>query len=157
MPIVSSVIVDNALQKDGRRWIREHHTDHVGVVRAVQYLAAAGFNTATAMAARVAVLDAEMTQNEIATNIAGILIDGRNAPVSLVYSTVAQNRAALRAAYQLASRVEAIMIADFLASLTDAQLASLFGMTAAQVTTLKTNKLTPAATAAATIRASTGA
>ena len=49
------------------------------------------------------------------------------------------------------------MIGDFLASLTDTQLRNAFSMTAGQVTTLRTNKLTPATNAATTIRATTGA
>jgi hypothetical protein len=48
------------------------------------------------------------------------------------------------------------MIGDFLSSLTDGQLQTIFSMTAGQVTTLRSTKLTPAATAAATIRAATG-
>jgi hypothetical protein len=63
----------------------------------------------------------------------------------------------LRSGYQSATRIEAIFAGDFLASLTDTQLRNLFGMTQGEVTTLRTNKLTPAANAAATIRATTGA
>jgi hypothetical protein len=49
------------------------------------------------------------------------------------------------------------MIGDFLSTLTNAQLQTLFSMTSGQVTTLRSSKLTPAASAAATIRAATGA
>jgi hypothetical protein len=64
---------------------------------------------------------------------------------------------ALRAAYQDATRTEAIFTGDFLGSLTDAQLRNAFGITQAQVTTLRTNKLVPAENAANTIRATSGA
>jgi len=79
------------------------------------------------------------------------------ATMTFVYSTAGQMRTALREAYRNATRVEAVMIGDFLSSLTDGQLQTLFGLTAGQVTTLRTSKLTPAATAAASIRATTGA
>lgn len=39
MSIVSSIIVDDAPQKDGRRYITERHTDHLGKVYDVQYTA----------------------------------------------------------------------------------------------------------------------
>jgi hypothetical protein len=157
MAIVSSVIVEDAIQRDGRRWVREHHTDHLGIVHAIAYLAAAGFDAAAALLARVATLEASLREREIAANIASIVTEGRFAVTTFVHSTVAQNRAALREAYRTATRVEAIMVGDFLNTLTNTQLQNLFNLTGAEVTTLRTNKLAPAAAAADDIRASTGA
>jgi hypothetical protein len=44
--IVSSVIESTSLQKDGRSWVHEIHTDQVGVKYERNYLANAGFDTA---------------------------------------------------------------------------------------------------------------
>lgn len=156
MPIVSSLIVHEQIQRDGRRWILEEHTDHLGRKLQFHYLAAAGVVSATELAEHAIRLGNEAKRNEISANISQVTSSGSEAVTTTVHSTAAENFAALRAAYQGASRFEAIMIADFLSSLSDARLQTAFGMTAGQVTTLRANKLTPAAAAATTIRASSG-
>ena len=50
MPIVSSVIVEDAAQKDTRRAITEAHTDQVGIVHLVKYIAAAAADVNAALA-----------------------------------------------------------------------------------------------------------
>ena len=55
------------------------------------------------------------------------------------------------------TQTQAVMSADYLATLTNAQLMAAFGLTLTQVQTLRTNKLTPAVSLAASIRSSTGA
>jgi hypothetical protein len=157
MSIVSSIIVSTDVQKDGRKWVREIHTDQVAVQYVRNYLAGAADDLNAALAAYAVMLANNIEAAEVAANIAAVLANGSLATISLVYSTAAENRAAGRMAYQNATRTDAIMIGDFLSSLTDAQLQNIFNMTAAQVTALRTAKLTPAATAAATIRAATGA
>jgi len=157
MSIVSSVIAATDVQRDGRRWVRELHTDHVGVPYVRNYLAGALDDLNAALAAYAVILADNIKLAEIAANVAAVTANGLLATISMVYSTAAENRAAGRIAYQNATRTDAIMIGDFLSSLTDAQLQNIFNMPAGQVTTLRTNKLTPAATAAATIRAATGA
>lgn len=156
MSIVASVITVNRAQIDARRRITERHTDHLGAVFFRTYLAAVGADVNAALAAYAVVLAASITASEISDNITEVRARGSLATVSLLYSTAAQNFAALRASYQNATQAEAIMIGDFLSARTDAQLQTAFGMTAGQVTTLRTNKLTPAASAAATIRAAAG-
>jgi hypothetical protein len=32
VPIVSSLVKEDAVQADGRRWVREHYLDHLGQV-----------------------------------------------------------------------------------------------------------------------------
>lgn len=157
MSIVSSVIAANDVQRDGRRWVREHHTDHTGAITPHTYLAGAADDINAAMAAYAALLVGMLREAEIARNIVAILADGRNAVTTTVHSTAAENFAELRARYLTMTRVEAIFAGDFLGSLTNAQLQTAFGMTSGQVTTLRTNKLTPAQSAATTIRATTGA
>ena len=100
---------------------------------------------------------ADIVQKEIDANIASVMLSGSLAAYTLDNSTAAQNFAALREAYRSATQTQAVMVGDFLSSLTNNQLQNAFGMTAGQVTTLRDNKLTPAATAAATIRAAAGA
>lgn len=156
MAIVSSEILEDAVQKDGRRWIRELHIDQVARKYIRIYLTTAVADAAAALAAFAIQLAADIIATEILSNIADVTSNGSLATISLIYSTAAQNRAAGRAAYLTSTRVEAIMIGDFLSSLTDGQLQTIFSMTAGQVTTLRTNKLTPAATTAAAIRAAAG-
>jgi hypothetical protein len=155
--IVSSVIAEDARQIDGRRSIAELHTDHLGLAYEFRYLVAAATNAATLMAARVAVINADLTTREIAANLTAVATLGAQASPVFNYSTVAQNVTALRAAYASATQSQAIFTGEYLGSLTDTQLQNAFGLTAAQVTSLRSSKLTPAANAAATIRAAAGA
>lgn len=157
MAITASRIVHEQVQRDGRRWILEEHTDHLGRKLLFHYLASAGVVSATGLAEHAIRLADEAKRDEIAANISQVTSFGSEAVTSTVHSTAAENFAALRAAYLGATRIEAIMIADFLSGLSNAFLQTAFGMTAAQVTTLRTNKLTPAAAAATTIRAISGA
>jgi hypothetical protein len=157
MTIASSETVQVSVQADGRRYVLEHHTDHLGVVHPRTWLAGAADNLAAALAAYATNLAEALRQREIDANIASVLLNGSTAVTTFQHSTIAENRTALRAAYLTATRTDAIMIGDFLSSQTNAVLQALFSMTTTQVNTLRTNKLTPAANAAATIRAATGA
>lgn len=154
--IVSSVIAAIDTQKDGRKWVRELHTDQVGVQYVRQYLAQAADDLNAALAAYALILADNIKAAEIASNVAAVTANGSLATISLVYSTAAENRVAGRAAYLAPTRTDAIMIGDFLSSLTDGQLQTIFSMTAGQVTTLRANKLTPATALAASIRSAAG-
>lgn len=156
MPIVSSVISDDAAQRDGRRWITELHTDHLGEQYRFAYLGPAGVDANAILSARVSGIAQALIDREVGRNVEEIMRLGSEATPTLRHSTVAENVLALRQAYASAARLEAIMAGDYLSARTDAQLRTAFSMTAAQVTTLRTNKLTPAANAAATIRAASG-
>lgn len=134
----------------------EVFTDQIGVVYQRTYLAARFFNATSQLAADAIQLAADIQAAEIAGNVADVLANGSLATPHLNYSTAAQNFAALRTAYAIAGNGAAVMIGDFLNTLTSAQLQAAFGLTAGQVTTLRTNKLQPAATLAASWRASTG-
>lgn len=156
MSIVSSIIAATDTQKDGRRWVRELHTDQAGVQYLRTYLAGDKDDLNAAMSAYAVILASTINLAEIASNVAAVTANGSLATISLVYSTAAENRVAGRSAYLNAARQDAIMIGDFLSSLTDLQLQTIFSMTVGQVTTLRTNKLTPAASLAASIRAAAG-
>jgi hypothetical protein len=155
--IVSSTVVEDNPQRDTRRAIRERHLDSVGREYLVCYLALASFDAAAACAARAAQILADAGAAETAANIGAVTTLGSLAQPTFVYSTVAANVVALRAAYLIATQLQAVMIGEYLSTLTDAQLMSAFGLTQPQVTTLRSSKLTPAANIAANIRATTGA
>jgi hypothetical protein len=154
--IVSSVIEEMGLQKDGRSWVREAHTDHLGFKHIRNYLAGAGLDTAAELAAYAVHLNEDTRLGEILRNIDDVTTNGSLATPSTEYSTPAQNFTGLKLAYAVATRVEAIMIGDFFNTLTNNQLQNAFGLTAGQVTTLRTNKLAPAASLATSIRAASG-
>jgi len=71
MPLLSSRIAEDSRQIDGRRWVREQHTDHVGAVHEIVYLAEAG--QVVDLAASATRLDAQLTETEIAANEAEII------------------------------------------------------------------------------------
>ena len=98
-----------------------------------------------------------MTNAEIAANLDVVGRLGVQATPTFVYSTGAQNATAVRAAYATMTQTTAAFTGEYLSSLSDVQLQNAFAMTPAQVTSLRSTKLTPAATLAAQIRATTGA
>jgi hypothetical protein len=156
LSIVSSVIDSQTVQVDGRKSVHETHTDQIGAKYAHSWLAPGNADLNAALAAYATQLGLDITAAEIASNVASVLALGSLASPVLVYSTAAANFAALRVAYQTATQFQAVMIGDFLNTLTSNQLQNAFGLTAGQVTTLQTNKLQPAATLASSIRATVG-
>lgn len=156
MTIVNSTIVSQVTQKDGRIAVDERHIDDVGQVWNIGYLAAAADNLSALLAAHASSLDSNLRIGEILKNVDSVMTNGSLAVPTFQYSTQNQNLTALRAFYAMASKLQAIMVGDFLSSLTDGQLQSIFSMTAGQVTTLRANKLTPAANTASAIRAAAG-
>lgn len=138
--ITSSVIVEDAAQKDGRRYITERHTDHVGGTYEVRYIALAAADVNATMTARVATIEAELAENEIRKNLDNAVSDGSFVAPTTVHCTVAQIRARLRELYQTPSGWKAVCLGRYINSLglTDQQLSSLFGVNGAQLTALKT-------------------
>ncbi len=128
-----------------------------GETQQVTFEGLAGEDAVTRLNAMTTARQTRRIEREIERNIQDVTTNGSLATPVLILSTAAANFAALRTAYLTATKVEAIMMGDFLSTLTDGQLQTAFGLTAGQVTTLRTNKLTPAASAASTIRATTGA
>lgn len=154
--MTSSTVVSDRAQKDARRQVQELHVDSLGSRYQIGYLCAQAFDAAANLISNAAAILSGVVAEEINNNILAVTANGSLAVPKFVYSAVAANVAALRAAYLIATRTEAIMIGDYLSSLTDVQLQNAFGLTAGQVTTLRTNKLTPAANLATSIRAATG-
>ena len=63
MRIVSSQIVEDSPQIDGRRWVREVHTDDAGLMHEFAYLAEAASNVSAIMAARAADLPDQLLRS----------------------------------------------------------------------------------------------
>lgn len=124
-------------------WITETHTLAVGDPVVIRYLAPAGFDLAAGLAGRVAQVNAALAQQESVANM-----DRDGAP-TLNEMTGAQFADYLRAAYRSSSQRDTCRIAYWLlrriaaGQITDARCQTAFGLTAAQWTTLKTNKLQP--------------
>lgn len=156
MPIVSSAIVEASPQRDSRIRVRERHVDHLGIPHEITYAAEPGFNLASALAAHAPALETSLRSSEIQDNIDSIVTLGAEAVVTRKHSNVGLNVIALRERYRSSTRGEAVMLGDYLAGLTDVQLQAAFGLTAPQVTALRTLRLTPAAAQAAAIRAAAG-
>jgi hypothetical protein len=64
MPIASSSFSLGPVQKDGRRYVSERHTDSTGEVHAVEYLASNGAGHAAIMAARALEISDALADDE---------------------------------------------------------------------------------------------
>jgi len=73
MGVVTSVIVEDRVQRDGRRSVQEQHTDHLGRVQDVFYLAEADADVAAMLPVRAALIDAQAAQAELDANEAEVL------------------------------------------------------------------------------------
>ena len=78
MTITSSEIVANDLQADGRRYIRERHTDDTGDTHDAYYLAKVGTDHNAVMLARVAGIEAQIAETE-AQQAENILLESAQA------------------------------------------------------------------------------
>ena len=138
MPILSSSVVVDAAQLDGRRHIIEHHTDHVGIVYPVFYLAEAGADATLPLAARAIQIVDGLREAEVNDNLGRILAGEPLSAITTIHVDGATLRQRLRQAFQAATGERACRLAVFLQALTDVQLRAIFGITQAQVTTLRT-------------------
>lgn len=156
MSIVSSIILEDHAQADGRRAIHEQHTDNLGLLYDVLYLAEAATDAAAMLTTHATNLAVQLQTNEITTNVQRALLQQT---WTTNYSTLAQFRAALRAFYQTCSQWDATRIGNFINSLglTDTQLANVFGLAnpSQQLTNLK-NLLSAQATRYAAVSADVG-
>jgi hypothetical protein len=153
--VALSEIIYNNLQVDGRSNVREHHLDSAGNHYYFDYVNDGSINTATRLAADAIAVLVNAAEKEVFSNINAITSIGSLATPVFVYSTVAQNVAALRIVYALSTRTQAIMIGDFFNTLTATQVQNAFGITAQQYATLQPT-LIAAATQATAIRAAVG-
>lgn len=68
MPITSSVIVEDRVQRDRRRAVREQHRDHTGVIHEVAYLAEADADVSAMLPIRAALIEDALAAAELAAN-----------------------------------------------------------------------------------------
>lgn len=156
MANISSSALVSFTQKDGSKTVHETHTDLVGLTHDLVFQAAANDDLNALLAIHAASVGIALDDGEVQANISAVLGLGSLASPTFIYSNVAENVAALRQAYLGATQFQAVMIGDFLNTLTNGQLATAFGITTGQAATLRTNKLAPAASLAASIRATVG-
>lgn len=155
MSITSSKLSVGVPQKDGRVWVTETHTDHLGVERQFSYLAAPQADHQAVMLARVAQIEAALAESEF---LEAIEFEGW-AP--LKHQTGTQFAARFRARYKDASRVECAKLAKWIldridaGNFTELAVRTAFGLTAGQWTTLKA-KLTTMRTNYNAVLAATG-
>ena len=68
--IVSSTIVSDSPQSDGRRYVRERHVEADGTRHDVTWMAEVGQEADAFLAIRAAQIEAQLIENEIAENLA---------------------------------------------------------------------------------------
>ena len=137
--IVSSVVVSDSPQIDGRRWIHERHTDSLGATYDYWWMAEIGAVDTQFLATHAGQLLSQLAVNEIAANTLAALNQGVP-PLTYNYSTTAQGIVALQAFWATATGWPAAQMGNYINSLalSDATLENIFGVTAgAQLTALK--------------------
>ena len=142
MAITDSLILEDSAQVDGRRHVRERHTDSFGVEYFRSYLAEAADNVSAKLAAYATWLDSQLGVWETERNLSRVLElgDGASGLLTFDYSTAGQNAAAAREFYKTATKAQAVAMGAYLATLNNATLANLFNLTnpSAELTALRT-------------------
>jgi len=133
MPIVSSVVVSTRRLANGVVVNRERHTDHLGQQRDIEALA-----SDANLAARITIVIGWLAREELAEDLRSIYAAGDQAVVTTNHVTIAEVRDALREAYRTATREQACALGAFLNTLTNNQLGTLFGVSGAALTSLRT-------------------
>lgn len=143
MPIINSTYIAETAAPDGSRRVIEVHTDDKGGTWRIDYLADAGMDYATVATTRVAQLNTQLKETELRTAI----FDGA---WNYVLSNVTANELAayVRELYKNESKEQLARVAKRILEwitngrFTDTQIRTVFGLTAAQWTTLKTKMQT---------------
>ena len=142
MPIVTSVVVEDRPQTDGRRAIRERHTDQLSVLHFRDYLCAAGVNVPATFPTTVAILDQQLKIWEFEANLQVIFVQGDLASPVWQHLTITEAGTPMRNAYKASTREQAYALGAFLDTLTNQQLSNMFGYTGQQLTNLRANLVT---------------
>jgi hypothetical protein len=135
--IVSSTFVAGHAQIDGRKYVRETHTDHLAVLHIIEYLSAVGADNDAILAAHAIRLAIILRDTQAQNNL------DKNSIADWIFEhvTVAQMRIALRLAYRDATRFEAARLARFVNELTIAQIENVFSVNTATATLIKSRAL----------------
>ena len=153
MAIVSSVLIDTSPQIDHRFWSGERHTDQLGVVYIYRSLLAAGTNATTVMTNRIPSINALIIANETSANLTSVETLGSSATVTNNYVAQAAMDLAVRQAFQTATGITAILIGDYLRTLSVARLTVAFNIGSAVALVAVLNTL---GTTATTVRTAVG-
>lgn len=131
--VSSSFTLDGHAQVNGDLYVREQHTDHLGVVHVREYLAAPGVNHAAMLANYAVELVEILRDKQERENL------DKNSIVDWVFDhlTVSQMQASLRRAYRDATKFEAARLARFVNELTQAQVRTIFGVDNTTATAIK--------------------
>lgn len=138
MAIVSSQLTLGVVQKDGRRYVLETHTDNLGVLHVVEYLAAVGADVDAILTARAVLIEADLEQIEVKQAL------DTDASPTLQYATMVQLGNYVRSHYRDMSGLELARTARWIVNrindgtFTDTQVRNFFGLTLTQYNTLKT-------------------
>lgn len=141
MAITASQIIEDRAQVDGRRYVTELHTDHIGKQHRFTFLVPAAFDASAAMSARAVALVAHLADQELALNESRALAEGLVfTPPTFVYCTAAQARARVREIYATAASFVVCRLAWYIQRLTlsDNQLKAMFSVNDAQLPAVKT-------------------
>jgi hypothetical protein len=145
MAITSSVVTVGHAQIDGRRWVREVHSDAQGEAQTVDYLGSSdAATTAQGIAnTRATVLNLSLADAECVYKLS---VDASPAP--LRWQTAAEFADRMRAIYRSATKEQLARLAIWvtrridLGQVTALQFRTAFGLTAGQWTTLETKMRT---------------
>lgn len=156
--IASSVIVSTGVQKDGRIWVQEVHTDTLGTQYQHIYLALATDNQNANLAAYAVQLLANLVAAEIAQDLYLIETQGSNAVVTTVYCTLDQIMQQARPLFAIVTGVIAVNLGDWFNMRSFVELQNAFGfINVSQYNTFKAQWFTPNANLATSVRTATGA
>lgn len=139
MSIVSSISTIGHAQVDGRKYVTETHTDHLGNVYQIEFgpVTVANVDLAALRAARAATLVTQLADQEFKDRLT------RVAALGLQHQTASEFATRLRELYRGLSQDNASRLAWWIiemivgAFVTDTQVRNAFGMTVGQYTTFK--------------------
>lgn len=135
MPIVTSSIVENAPQRDGRRRVTEAHTDHLGVIHHRSYVVEVTDDLPMMVANGAMLLTAGLMEGELVRNESFAL---ENVPgFTFRHCSRADFMTRMRERFRTSGGVEACQIAVFFLTLDDNQLKTVFMVNDVQLVTLK--------------------
>jgi hypothetical protein len=122
--IVTSVIVSNVAQVDGRDAVVEQHTDSLGDIHPYLYLADAGTDFNAMLAAHATQVLNSLASSEITANLLSIDTSGASAVISTNYNTLSQVINSVLAIYATLVGQPCMNSSAWLNTLTYAQLAA---------------------------------
>ena len=137
MTIVSSVVSEDVIRRDGRRDIVERHTDHLGIAHVVRYMAEFGQDIASLLAQHAIQIAKALRDNEL-EQARDSLEDGADpSTVTIEHSTRNQMRRFLVRHFLRSQTRPAIRVIRLIDNLTDQQLRNLLNIGQARVDAIR--------------------